>query len=206
MREDLRSLMAITVAVTFVGAWIGTPRLASAGIVRVEGSAVVYKAGNNEANTVVINARGSAFNQATGQFVQGFTVSDSTASIFGGPGCQVFTGTAVCNIAQASFISLDLGDKNDRVSQQEREPGDAVPMRVKGGTGNDTLTGSTRGDTLDGELGDDTITGGNGSDSILGGAGKDTLNALDGQQDTVNCGLGRDTVTADASDTKKLCN
>jgi hypothetical protein len=40
----------------------------------------------------------------------------------------------------------------------------------------------------------------------LGGAGKDTLNALDGQQDTINCGLGRDTVTADASDTKRLCN
>jgi hypothetical protein len=207
MREDLRKrLMAITVAVTFVCVWTGLPRLAAAGVVRVEGTAVVFKAGNNEANTLVINARGSAFNPATGQFVPGFTVSDSTAPINGGPGCQTFVGAVVCDIVQASFISLDLGDKNDVVSQQEREPGDAVPMRVKGGTGNDTLTGSPRGDDLDGQLGDDTITGGGGSDSISGGAGKDTINALDGQRDTINCGFGRDTVTADASDTKRFCN
>lgn len=225
MRQDLRnSLVAITVAVTLGCSWIGGPPLASAGVVRVEGSAVVFKAGNNEVNTVVINARGAALNPATGQFVPGFTVSDSTATIIVGPGCQAFLGTAVCDIANASFISLDLGDKNDRVSQQEQGPGDAVPMRVKGGVGNDNLTGSTRGDDLDGELGDDTIdggagndvlaggigsdtiTGGNGSDSISGGAGKDTLNDRDGENDTINCGLGRDAVTADASDTKKRCN
>ena len=216
--------MAVTVAATFGFAWMGVPPLASAGVVRVEGSAVVFKAGNNEVNTVVVNARGSALNPATGQFVQGFTVSDSTATIAVGPGCQAFTGTAVCDIASASFVSIDLGDKNDRVSQQEGEPGDAVPMRVKGGAGNDTLTGSARGDVLDGEIGDDTldggagndtleggagtdtITGGSGSDSISGGVGKDTINARDNEKDAINCGLGRDTVSADASDTKKRCN
>lgn len=225
MRKNLcNNLMAVTVAVTFGCIWMGMPRLAAAGVVSVEGSAVVFKAGNNEVNTVVINARGSALNQATGQVVQGFTVRDSTAPVSVGPGCQAFTGAVVCDIANASFISLDLGDMNDRVSQEEREPGDAVPMRVKGGAGNDTLTGSPRGDVLDGELGDDTldggdgndvleggfgsdtITGGRGSDSISGGPGKDTLNARDNENDTINCGLGRDTVTADASDTKKRCN
>lgn len=213
----------IAVAVALGCAWMGISRPAAAGTVRVEGSAVIFKAGNNEANHVLINARGGALNPATGQFVQGFTVSDS-APITGGPGCQKFVGTVVCDIANASFISLDLGDKDDTVSQQEGEPGDAVPMRVKGGAGNDTLTGSSRGDDLDGELGDDTIdggggndvlegglgvdtiTGGSGSDAISGGAGKDVLNARDGERDTINCGLGRDTVTADASDTKKRCN
>jgi len=221
MRQGLRIL---TVAVALGCAWIGISQPAVAGTVHVEGSVVVFKAGNNEVNTVSINARGSGFNQATGQFVQGFAVSDSSAPISAGPGCQVFTGTAVCNVSNASFISVDLGDKDDTVSQQEGEPGDAVPMRVKGGAGNDTLTGSSRGDDLDGELGDDTInggagndvlegglgvdtiTGGAGSDSISGGAGKDVLNARDGEHDTINCGLGRDTVNADASDTKKRCN
>lgn len=205
-QEPRNSLIVITVAVVLGCTWTGIPRPAAAGTVRVEGSAVIYKAGNNEANTILINARGAALNPATGQFVQGFTVSDSTAFITGGPGCQAFVGAVVCDIANASFISLDLGDKNDRVSQQEGEPGDAVPMRVKGGAGNDTLTGSSRGDDLDGELGDDTITGGGGSDSIAGGAGKDIINALDGANDVINCGLGRDVVTADASDTKKRCN
>lgn len=224
MRQDLRSsLKGITVAVTLGCAWIGIPRVAAAGVVRVEGSVVIFKAGNNEVNQVVINARGSAFNPATGLPVSGFTVSDS-APISAGPGCQKLVGAVVCDITNASLISLDLGDKDDRVSQQEREPGDAVPMRVKGGAGVDTLTGSSRGDNLDGELGDDiidggngndvlegglgsdTITGGSGSDSISGGAGKDTINARDGEKDTINCGLNRDTVNADASDTKKRCN
>lgn len=225
MRQDLRSsLVTITVTVTLGLTWIGIPRLASAGVVHVEGSAVIFKAGNNEANTVVVNSRGAAFNPATGQFVQGFTVSDSTAPISAGPGCQALTGGVVCDVANASFISLDLGDMNDRVSQEEREPGDAVPMRVKGGSGTDHLTGGPRGDTLDGELGDDTldggagndvleggagvdtITGGSGSDSISAGLGKDTINARDSETDTINCGLGRDVVTADASDAKRLCN
>jgi Ca2+-binding RTX toxin-like protein len=198
--------VAIAVAVTLGGAWTGLPRLASAGAVRVEGSVVIFKAGNNEVNNIVINVRGAAFNPATGQFVQGFTVNDS-APITAGPGCQKFVGPVVCDITQASFISLDLGDKNDTLSQQEGgEPGDVVSMRVKGGSGNDTLTGGSLGDVLDGELGDDTITGGGGSDSILGGLGKDTINARDGQNDTINCGLGHDVVTADAADTKKRCN
>jgi Ca2+-binding RTX toxin-like protein len=214
----------MVVTVTLGCAWMGIPLPASAGVVHVEGTTVVFKAGNNEVNTVVINARGSAFDPATGQFVPGFTVSDSTARIVVGPGCRALLSVAVCDIVNASVISLDLGDKNDRVSQEERAPGDAVPMRVKGGLGNDVLTGSTRGDDLDGEFGDDTIdggdgsdtlaggvgsdtiTGGRGSDSISGGAGKDTLKAVDGEHDNINCGLGHDVVTADASDTKKRCN
>jgi Ca2+-binding RTX toxin-like protein len=208
MRQSLRNrLVAIAVAVTLGGAWTGIPRLASAGVVRVEGSAVIFKAGNNEVNTIVIDKRGAGFNPETGEFVQGFAVSDSTAQIFGGAGCRKFVGAVVCDITNPSFISLDLGDKNDTVSQREDgDPGDVVPMRVKGGAGNDTLTGGSLGDDLDGELGDDTITGGGGSDSISGGIGKDTINARDGANDTINCGLGRDVVTADASDTKKRCN
>jgi Ca2+-binding RTX toxin-like protein len=225
MRNDLRNgLWAVFAAITLGAVWIGIPRPALAGVVHVEGSVVIFKAGNNEVNTVVVNARGSAFNPATGQFVQGFTVTDSTASILSGPGCKAFGPTAVCDILSASLVSLDLGDKNDRVSQQETEPGNAVPMRVKGGTGDDVLIGSSRNDDLDGELGDDTIdggggddvltggfgddtiTGGRGSDTISGGPGKDTINARDGERDAINCGLGHDVVTADAADTKKRCN
>jgi Ca2+-binding RTX toxin-like protein len=221
-----RNLFKVAIAAAALGsAVLGIPRPAEAGVVRVEGTAVVFKAGNNEVNTVVVNPRGSGFDQSTGQFVNGFSVSDSTASLFAGPGCRILTGTAVCDILTASFVSLDLGDKNDQVSQApEGEPGDAVAMRVNGGlgndvlkggpradildggTGNDTLNGDNGNDTLVGNAGDDTIVGGNGTDTIDAGLGKDNINTQDGQQDSINCGLGRDIVTADAGDTKKRCN
>jgi Ca2+-binding RTX toxin-like protein len=220
LRNDPRSsLVAFTLA---CACWV-LPVPASAGVVRVEGTAVVFKAGNNEVNNVSINARGSALDPATGQQVQGFLVSDS-ARIITGPGCRKVGTSAICDITNATFISLDLGDKNDSVSQTEREPGDAVAMRVKGGPGSDTLKGGSRGDDLDGELGDDTIdggpgndvltgglgtdtiTGGSGADTISAGAGKDTIRAQDGERDSINCGLGNDSVTSDLSDTKKRCD
>jgi Ca2+-binding RTX toxin-like protein len=225
MKRTLHKRLAgvgVAAALSCMGLVIPLP--ASAGVVHVEGSVVVFVAGNNEVNTVVVNLRGSALDQGTGQFVQGFTVSDSTASIFSGPGCRAFSGTAVCDVQSPTLVSLDLRDKNDKVSQQEREPGDVVPMRVKGGPGNDVLTGGSLGDNLDGELGDDTISGGagndvlegglgtdtivggGGTDTISGGLGKDTIDAKDGERDAINCGLGHDVVTADAADTKKRCN
>lgn len=204
---------------------LGISQPAAAGTVQVAGTAVVYKAGNNEVNTIEVNPKGQAFNPATGQFVQGVTFVDSTGPLTVGPGCQSLQGAVLCALNNPSFIELDLGDKNDRVSQApEVEPGDAAPMRVKGGPGNDTLIGGPRGDVLDGDIGDDTLDGGNGNDTLIGGSGGDTItggsgsdtidaglgrdviNAQDGQQDSINCGLNRDTVTADANDTKKRCN
>jgi Ca2+-binding RTX toxin-like protein len=224
MRRDFRNSFRVwIVAAALAGAALGIPRPAAAGVVSVEGSAVIFKAGNNEVNTVVVNARGSALDPATGQQVAGFTVRDSTARIVAGPGCRAFQGVAVCDILNVSFVSLDLGDRNDRASQEE-QVGDVVPMRVKGGAGDDVLTGGPRGDNLDGELGDDTLnggagndvlvggagddtlTGGNGADTVDAGIGRDTINTRDGETDSINCGLGRDVVTADPADTKRRCN
>lgn len=226
MRRDLlKAFRAVTVAAAFGSAVVGISQPAGAGVVRVEGSAVVFTAGNNEVNTIEVNPRGAAFDPATGQFVNGFTVSDRTAGLSGGPGCRALQGGVVCDILNPSFVSLDLGDKDDEVSQAaEQDPGDAVAMRVKGGPGNDTLIGGSKGDVLDGEIGDDTlngsdgndvlvggagidtINGGNGTDSISAGLGRDVIDTRDGQRDTINCGLNRDEVTADAADTKKRCN
>jgi hypothetical protein len=38
-----------------------------------------------------------------------------------------------------------------------------------------------------------------------GGAGNDTINVRDGQRDVVNCGPGRDNVTADEVDVVRNC-
>jgi len=205
-----------------VGLVLAVP--AGAGSIKVVNGVAIYTAGNNEANTIVVDLQGAGFDQSTGQFVNGFAVSDSTAQLFGGPGCKIFTGTAICDPAPTS-ISLDLRDKNDRVSQTNQGGGGPAPvaMFVKGGSGNDVLTGGDAGDTLDGELGDDTIDGKGGNDTLLGGsgddhltggpgvdrfnaaAGGDTLDSKDGVAERVDCGIGNDTVSADATDDLHQC-
>ncbi len=194
-----------------------------AGSIKVVNGVAIYTAGNNEVNTIVVDPRGSGLDQSTGQSVTGFAVSDSSAQLFGGPGCKIFTGTAICDPAPGS-ISLDLRDKNDTVSQVGGvDHGTPVPMFVKGGSGDDILNGGEAGDTLDGELGNDTIDGKGGNDTLLGGAGddhltggpgvdsfngaagRDTIDSKDGIAERVDCGIGNDTVIADAADDLHQC-
>jgi Ca2+-binding RTX toxin-like protein len=85
---------------------------------------------------------------------------------------------------------------------------------LNGGDGTDTLDGGAGDDHLDGGFGDDVITGGPGRDRISGDLaagdcgplwckypyGNDTINAQDGEIDTIVCGFGTDVVNADAID------
>ena len=98
------------------------------------------------------------------------------------------------------------------------------PSTLRGNGGNDKLSGYAHDDTVDGGPGDDTLTGGFGNDTITGGPGKDkvyadvsssycnwiqcdlphgndTVDVRDGEADQVDCGVGNDTVAADALDT-----
>ena len=73
---------------------------------------------------------------------------------------------------------------------------------LNGGFGDDILDGGAGNDQLFGDAdinqnGDDTLTGGAGQDLLVGFAGDDTLNAQDGEQDTVNGGPDTDTCTVD---------
>jgi Ca2+-binding RTX toxin-like protein len=85
---------------------------------------------------------------------------------------------------------------------------------LNGGDGTDTLDGGPGADHLDGGFGDDVITGGPGRDRISGDLaagdcgpvwckypyGNDTIEARDGEADSIVCGAGTDVVNADASD------
>jgi Ca2+-binding RTX toxin-like protein len=98
--------------------------------------------------------------------------------------------------------------------------------------GNDVLKGGDSPDAIDGGAGDDDLNGGNGNDTITGGPGKDTIvgdatvsgcyvigyygacktpwgndtiNAQDGEVDSVDCGPGQDTATVDANDVVTNC-
>jgi Ca2+-binding RTX toxin-like protein len=92
--------------------------------------------------------------------------------------------------------------------------GRANDDRLTGGTGADLLDGSSGGDRMRGDAGNDKLRGGRGNDDITPGAGKDTvaaqggddvISARDGTRDTIDCGAGRDKVTADRTDTVKNC-
>jgi hypothetical protein len=87
--------------------------------------------------------------------------------------------------------------------------------KLTGGEGADTLGGADGADRLSGGSGKDKLTGGDDADRLTGGAGKnaysagdgnDTVNSVNGNRETVNCGPGiRDKVTADPNDRLRGC-
>jgi RTX calcium-binding nonapeptide repeat (4 copies) len=92
--------------------------------------------------------------------------------------------------------------------------------RVTSGNGRQTIDAGTGADYVEGGFGNDTLTGGPGRDTIVGDFtgtqcgvlqsctiphGDDTINARDGEADTVDCGVGNDTVVADAVDSLSNC-
>ncbi|HWI72709.1 MAG TPA: hypothetical protein VNT55_12210, partial [Baekduia sp.] len=107
---------------------------------------------------------------------------------------------------------LDAGDGNDIIY------GGYGADTLRGGAGNDQLRGIAADDQIDGGPGDDTIHGGGGNDTIAGGAGRDTIlgdgdysnqgldsgndtiQARDGEVDSIACGFGADTAVLDAAD------
>lgn len=93
---------------------------------------------------------------------------------------------------------------------------------VTGADGADAIDGGAGNDQLSGGFGPDTITGGPGQDDIGGdrtascfygpiygscttGSGNDTINAVDGERDTIDCGPGADVANVDAIDAVSGC-
>jgi hypothetical protein len=99
---------------------------------------------------------------------------------------------------------------------------------VSGGGGNDDITTLNGSDGVDGGPGDDRIVGGFDNDTITGGPGRDaifadatgsfcgifsctvpfgndTINARDGEADSIDCGIGADRAVVDAIDTHANC-
>ena len=104
--------------------------------------------------------------------------------------------------------SLAGGDGNDRLDGgrgNDRLVGGRGRDRLYGRAGHDSLDGGVGNDTLDGGSGNDRLTGGRGVDRYRGGSGADRVNSRDGRKETVDCGSGRDRVTADAVDVTIGC-
>jgi hypothetical protein len=125
--------------------------------------------------------------------------------IVGTPGNDTRNGTARTDVifgaAGADTLRGRGGDDclygeggNDRLA------GNAGADRLFGSSGADALDGHGGNDRLSGGAGNDVLAGGSGADSITGGTGGDRILARDGRRDTISCGPGRDSVTADRRD------
>ena len=64
----------------------------------------------------------------------------------------------------------------------------------------DTIRGFGGEDVIFGRDGGDTLIGGRGQDEVFGGNGNDGIKAVDGSEDLIFCGLGRDRVRANPGD------
>ncbi|HYC62407.1 MAG TPA: hypothetical protein VEK79_22840 [Thermoanaerobaculia bacterium] len=149
---------------------------AAGGVVSISGDAIIFDAGSGDVNTIVVNGNGAAFDQSTGQFVTGITISDTTSLLSANGPCFVVTGTAICQVSTVSRAIIRTGNRDDVVSLTFNGDGPLLQMIVDGGLGDDTITGGPAADTLDGGAGNDRIDGGDGDDVINGGAGNDTIN------------------------------
>jgi hypothetical protein len=127
--------------------------------------------------------------------------SHVSGTLAGGPGDDIFTVYANLDEGNSTLIGNGGNDK------------------LTAGDYQDTLDGGAGNDVLIGGLGNDTITGGPGQDTINGDAtastcglysckvpfGNDTINARDGEADTIDCGVGQDTAVVDAIDVVSSC-
>ena len=134
-----------------------------------------------------------------------------------GEGDDVRGVEKVISFNPVAYAGTDAADHIEvvQVDRPSTLAGGAGDDFLKTSDGADRLDGGPGADTLDGGYNDDTIIGGPGPDRIAGDhptgecgiywcklpAGNDTIEARDGEKDSITCGFGTDTVNADPIDT-----
>jgi Ca2+-binding RTX toxin-like protein len=129
------------------------------------------------------------------------TGGDGNDRLNGGDGLDTLEGNNGNDIESG-------GNGNDKLtggSGRDRLSAGAGNDSVNGQSGNDSLSGGTGNDRLSGSTGNDKISGGSGRNTYSGGPGNDTINAANKRAEKIDCGSGRDKVTADRKDKVKRC-
>ena len=194
---------------------------------RLDGGAgddVLHPDGYEDASADVVDG-GPGRDTIDGDYSSRFTDNDPPVAITLGGGADDGRPGEGDDLVNVEFVSLNIGGtfvgtegpdefKLSQVASASTLTGLGGDDRLRGGDGPDRLDGGTGNDSLDGGFGDDAIVGGPGRDTIsadLAGGdcgplwcklpyGNDTIDARDGEIDSVTCGAGQDTVTADAAD------
>lgn len=119
---------------------------------------LLYRAGSGETNSVTVSIEG-----------ENLVLRDSGASIDPGRGCSATTVQEV-RCVTPGFLTVILGDQDDRLSAAALEPGTGSFVFVDGGPGADQLVGGPLHDLLAGGPGRDALNGGEGADGLAGDA------------------------------------
>jgi hypothetical protein len=117
------------------------------------------------------------------------------------------------------FVFTDAADLVDVWANLDQGPSTISTLggndRIIAGNAAETIDAGAGDDRIEGGFGDDVITGGPGKDTIYGDkvgsncglfescdvpVGNDTINARDGEADTIDCGVGTDRAIVDALD------
>ena len=114
---------------------------------------------------------------------------------------NALTGTAARDVLSGTLSGelIRAGAGDDRVL------GGGGRDCLEGQAGNDVLLGQAGADRLVGGPGADRLAGGAGQNNVSGGRGNDRVNAANGVRDRIDCGRGRDMVTADRADRLRGC-
>ena len=120
------------------------------------------------------------------------TGGDGGDALSGGTGFDDLDGGAGDDklFGQADSDALNGGAGNDRI-----EGGDSAD-RISGGSGNDVLLAGAA---------NDIITDAAGENRVDAGGGADVISVSNGKRDVVNCGAGKDRISADRGDKLKGC-
>jgi Ca2+-binding RTX toxin-like protein len=179
-----RAGLALFTSTAAVGTLAAPAQAASTGVASVSGAKVVFKAGSNKTNKVVITRSGRTV-----------TIDDAVA-LKPGKGCKKVDKTKVrCTTAtNPARVTVSLGTRNDSVVNKSD-----LPISAYGGGGNDKLTGGPRNDLLDGGDGADRIWGLGGNDKLRGRYGNDALSGGVGD-DILDGGSGNDREYGGAGD------
>ncbi len=162
--------------------------VAQAGIRRTTG--VTATLANPGTTTTNNGAKGSTESDTIDSTVENLVGSNGDDTLTGNDGPNTIVGAVPPGTAGA-------------------DPGPPGNDTLNGAGGNDVLLGSTGNDTLNGGPGIDVLVAGAGNDTLTGdadidtfdaGAGDDRILARDGNPETITCGAGVDTVTADPTD------
>jgi Ca2+-binding RTX toxin-like protein len=132
----------------------------------------------------------------------GAATVDATLTVDSSPDTNPQNNTAqlVVSVLGAPTSTKRVGtERNDVLRGTSRND------QLYGLGGADLLSGLAGDDLLDGGRGNDRLFGGPGRDRLFGGPGNDTINSVDGQRDSVNCGAGRDTAVVDRLDRVAGC-
>jgi Ca2+-binding RTX toxin-like protein len=123
------------------------------------------------------------------------------STLDGGAGDDVVSGGDANDVVTGGAGS----DTLTGLAGDDRLDGGPSDDRLDGGSGDDVLRGGAGDDTLGGGDGNDKLIGGSGKNLLMGGAGNDRFVVRDGKRDRVDCGPGKDTVSADKRDVLRNC-